>query len=324
MSKSTWDWPRRKITFAREGLVPAVAGLACSVARDGEFTSTYLSKHIQFIHSNYLGIDFPLLEMTRYNSERKDHKIAPAGSSSPAAEIHGQSLRNLMNYWLEMGFIQHVGGKGRQANHAVTLKGAKYFMEQTVYCEPGHLDLRIDHLLLALFTIRATPLKILQDVYPELKSSWRPESFSGETHAGIVLNEIVWDWKAVRAAYISIIEMRRILLENKIHGLDQVNNCLTAAKKIQKNESVEATIEALESLPSGSSYLSMMGYAPFRSQRDSAWNRSARALANMFRMFNPSYVKHTIEDGLDFQSTTLYVPMVLHIGQIINTLRRLE
>jgi hypothetical protein len=304
----------RKITFSREGLIPSVAGLTCTMTKDGHFTSSQLSKFIQHIYGNFLSSEFTQVEEEVTGSEDVLDEDTHSIQVVEAFRIHGQSLQNLIQYWSEESFIKRASGQGRQTLYSVTEEGAQHFMEQVFLCDSGLNELRVDYLLLALYSIRSTPVSILQEVYPGLKLEWTNED-------GAALS---WKWDDARDRFVRLLELRRKKIEDYNAANDQLPEIISEATKKAGGKGVAAIIASLLVIPAAFLTLPLLGYFAYRSQRDPNWHKELRVLANMYESFRASFVKQDMVEGLQYRSSVLYAPMAQIIGQVIRTLERLK
>lgn len=305
----------RTITFPTDGLVPAVAGIMCAMAKDSKFTSSQLSKFLQHIHGSLLSAEFAQIVDIEAEAQSGPDAEDRAELVTKSFKIHGQSLQNLVNYWKSQKckYIEHVAGAGRQSEYTVTLDGLQYFMEEVLLCESGLNELRVDYLLLSIYTIRTTPLSIIHEAYPQLESHW-PDS------AGV---ELKWDWGSTRGRFVGLLMERRKAIEELSETNDQLPEIISKAKKAATGVGAAGVVGALIATPMALS-LPLVGYFAYRSQRDKGWGKSLKVLANMYESFRPSYAKHDMEEGIQFRSSMLYAPMVAILGQTIRTLERLQ
>lgn len=302
----------RKITFSREGLVQSVAGILCAMAKDAKFSSTHLSKFIQYLHGNLLCSEFAQMVDLENDHEVDLDQEGRAKLAAESFRIHGQSLQNLIQYWNDEKFIKRVSGIGRKTLFSVTERGLRNFMEQVYICEVGLNELRVDHLLLSLYTIRSIPLAIIQEVSPGQVDTWHIER-----------TEIKWDWKTARDRYVGLLESRRKRIEEYNDTNDQLPEYFAEAKKRAGTPEAAAVIATLPGLHFAFSD-PLVSFFAFRSQRDQDWHQELRVLANMYASFRPSYTIHDMEEGVQYRSSILYTPMVQTIGQVIRTLERLK
>lgn len=313
MSKSQNKEKTRSVAFPTDGLIPAVAGIMCAMGKESRFTSAQLSKFLQHIHGSLLSAEFA--QLVDLEAKRKTYLDAEgrAGLAANSFKTHGQSLKNLVEHWKKVKYIQEVSGKGRQAIYSVNEAGLHHFMKQVLLCEAGLQELRMDYLLLSLYTIRSTPLSIVHEAYPSLNPKWGDAS-------GF---ELSWDWKEARNRFVRLLEQRRTIIEEYSKTNDQLPEIISKAKKAAAGVGVAGVIGALTAGPIGLS-LPLIGYFAYRSQRDRSWGKSLRVLANMYESFRPSYAQHDMDEGIKQRSATLYDPMLAILGEAISTLEGLK
>ena len=313
MEKGPIPSKERKLTFSREGLIPAVAGLMCSMASDEHFSSARLSKFIQHIHGSLLSAEFSQLSYLEHTSHGKLDDEIKARLAGEYFKIHGQSLQNLVKYWKDEKYITRVSGLGRNTLYTVTERGVQHFMEQVYLCEVGLDELRVDYLLLSLYMIRSTPLAIIQEISPKQLDTWTSEEQI----------KVKWNWKKARDRFVQELERRQKWIADYNDTNDQLPDYLAEAKKKAESSKPAAIIGSLLVLSSAVT-MPLLGYLAYRSQRDQKWHKSLRVLANMYESFRPSYIIHDIEEGIQYRSSILYAPMVQTMRQIIRTLKQLR
>ena len=305
----------RSVTFPREGIVPAVAGIMCAMATDSKFTSGQLSKFIQHIHGSLLSAEFAQLVDIEAEAQTGLDAEGRAELATKSFKTHGQSLQNLVNHWKseKLRYIEHVSGAGRHSEYAVTVKGLHHFMEDVLLCESGLRELRVDYILLSIYTIRSTPLTIIHEAFPQLESQWTDSR-------GM---ELKWEWLRTRDRFVGLLMERRRAIEELSETNDQLPEIISRAKKTAAGAGVAGVVGALVATPIALS-LPLVGYFAYRSQRDKGWGKSLKVLANMYAIFRPSFAKHDMEEGIQYRSSILYAPMIAILGQTIRTLERLK
>jgi len=298
-----------KITFPRDGLIPAVAGIACAMAREGVFTSTQLSKWTHLVLASLMSSEFLRVEEIVRKGGRVHEVESKPDLYAEHFRLHGQSLKNLQAHWTKHNYWEEVSGSGKKTLYRISEKGLQAFMETVWNCSQGLEELRFDYILLSVYTIRTTPLSILKEVSPDLADQIE----SGKT------GEMVWDWKVARENYVRELTMRKKSLEYRA----EKNSQLAGALVLQKGALTAGALVSGSVLGLAAS-LPILGLMAFRNQRDPKWSDGPKLLMNLYQAWRKSYTENDINNGIEQRTTGLYLPMAENIGQMIRSLERLK
>lgn len=299
-----------KVIFSKDGLVPAAAGMACAMAKDGVFSSSQLSKCIHLVHASLMSSEFlKVEEVVKTIAGTLDVESVP-DLYAKHFRLHGQSLKNLQLYWTKWDYWKKESGFGKKALYRISKEGLQFFMETTWKCSQGLEELRYDHILLSVYTIRTTPLSILKEVFPDLVKEIQDGAIAG-------LN---WDWKSARDYYVRELEMKKKSLEKRAEKNSQLSEKISPHVKTFIAGAIASTVL----LPGLRGSLPILGLMAFRSQRDRKWAEGPNLLRNLYQMWRPSYSENDAMDGIEFRTTGLYIPMAENIGQMIRSLERLK
>lgn len=310
MSKQTEKPKTPKITFSRDGLIPAVAGMTCAMSKDGVFTSAHLSKCIQLVYSNLLCAEFLEVEELVVAATNRSNIEHVPDLYAEQFGLHGQSLKNLRSYWSTKQLWEEKGGAGKKTKYHITTKGLRSFMRTIMECRQGLNELRFDFILLSIYTIRAVPISMLVEVSPELA---REIDCSKQV-------DLKWDWTTARDTYIHTLEEKRKSLENRAEKTAQLSGVVSKQAKAL----VAGTALSMTLLPGLRASLPILGLLAFRSQRDRKWFEGPNLLRNVYQMWRPSYAEYDAKEGMELRTTSLYTPMAENIGQMIRSLERLK